>query len=37
MNSMDQKTKRLTMIGMLSAIAFAVMVVGRVPELHPIC
>ncbi len=31
MNSMDQKTKRLTMIGMLSAIAFAVMVVGRVP------
>ena len=31
MNSMDQKTKRLTMIGMLSAIAFAVMVIGRVP------
>lgn len=31
MNSMDQKTKRLTLIGMLSAIAFAVMVIGRVP------
>ena len=31
MNSMDQKTKRLIMIGMLSAIAFAVMVIGRVP------
>ncbi len=31
MNQMDGKTKRLTMIGMLSAIAFAVMVIGRVP------
>ncbi len=31
MNTIDKKTKRLTMIGMLSAIAFAVMVIGRVP------
>ena len=27
----DSKTKKLTMIGMLCAIAYAVMVVGRVP------
>ncbi|MCJ7855552.1 ECF transporter S component [Lachnospiraceae bacterium NSJ-143] len=31
MDATEQKTKRLTMIGMLCAIAFAVMVVGRIP------
>lgn len=31
MSSMDQKTKRLTIMGMLCAVSYAVMAVGRIP------